>query len=184
MCQVGTIRARLLSWYDKNRRMLPWRGDPPPWTRRVGSPRTDALTPLYCHGDHVVFKNRTNKTLMTNISCSKHSCAWESVRSSWSGSLFSLLRQSTGRRGEEKDLNKSSPQRQSSLDDVGVLAHNHVQIVCSSLLAPCEAGHLAAAVQGSMLRLEHYDGDSRSRRRRVHSYAKAPSNTMEVAKAF
>ncbi|CAM9887220.1 unnamed protein product, partial [Laminaria digitata] len=31
--QVSTIRAELLSWYDKNRRMLPWRGDPPPWTR-------------------------------------------------------------------------------------------------------------------------------------------------------
>eukprot|EP00903_Cladosiphon_okamuranus_P013359 g12451.t1 len=31
--EVGTIRVGLLSWYDKNRRLLPWRGDPPPWTR-------------------------------------------------------------------------------------------------------------------------------------------------------
>ena len=33
--QVSIVRSELLSWYDKNRRMLPWRGDPPPWTRQV-----------------------------------------------------------------------------------------------------------------------------------------------------
>ena len=32
--EAGDIRENLLSWYDKNRRKLPWRGDPPPW---VGS---------------------------------------------------------------------------------------------------------------------------------------------------
>lgn len=31
--QVMSIRDELLSWYGQNRRMLPWRGDPPPWTR-------------------------------------------------------------------------------------------------------------------------------------------------------
>lgn len=31
--QVETVRRELLSWYDDNRRMLPWRGDPPPWSK-------------------------------------------------------------------------------------------------------------------------------------------------------
>eukprot|EP00752_Nemacystus_decipiens_P009795 g8744.t2 len=35
--EVGTIRVGLLAWYDKNRRMLPWRGDPPPWTRTASA---------------------------------------------------------------------------------------------------------------------------------------------------
>ncbi|CAM9656730.1 unnamed protein product, partial [Hapterophycus canaliculatus] len=37
--ELVEIRRGLLSWYDKNRRMLPWRGDAPPWTRQV-IPRT------------------------------------------------------------------------------------------------------------------------------------------------
>ncbi|CAN0438824.1 unnamed protein product [Ectocarpus sp. 12 AP-2014] len=31
--EVTMVRQGLLSWYDENRRRLPWRGDPPPWTR-------------------------------------------------------------------------------------------------------------------------------------------------------
>ena len=29
--EATQIRQSLLTWYDKNRRKLPWRGDPPPW---------------------------------------------------------------------------------------------------------------------------------------------------------
>ncbi|CBJ29881.1 conserved unknown protein [Ectocarpus siliculosus] len=31
--EVTMVRQGLLSWYDETRRRLPWRGDPPPWTR-------------------------------------------------------------------------------------------------------------------------------------------------------
>lgn len=30
--EVTSIRAKLLGWYDANRRKLPWRGDAPPYT--------------------------------------------------------------------------------------------------------------------------------------------------------
>lgn len=31
------VRSALLRWYDSERRMLPWRGDPPPWTGSTAS---------------------------------------------------------------------------------------------------------------------------------------------------
>ncbi|CAM9221171.1 unnamed protein product [Scytosiphon promiscuus] len=37
--ELVEVRRGLLSWYDENRRMLPWRGDPPPWTRTASPTR-------------------------------------------------------------------------------------------------------------------------------------------------
>eukprot|EP00611_Tribonema_gayanum_P031575 TRINITY_DN915_c0_g1_i2.p1 TRINITY_DN915_c0_g1~~TRINITY_DN915_c0_g1_i2.p1 ORF type:complete len:271 (+),score=81.74 TRINITY_DN915_c0_g1_i2:32-814(+) len=30
--ETGFVRSALLQWYDVNRKRLPWRGDPPPWS--------------------------------------------------------------------------------------------------------------------------------------------------------
>jgi A/G-specific adenine glycosylase len=38
--QPAEIRAALLTWYDNDRRMLPWRGDPPPWSGSTAKPST------------------------------------------------------------------------------------------------------------------------------------------------
>ena len=35
--EPAAIRAALLDWYDNHRRMLPWRGDPPPWIGSTAS---------------------------------------------------------------------------------------------------------------------------------------------------
>lgn len=46
------IRAALLRWYDKERRMLPWRGDPPPWN---GSTAKDKNTQTMKHEGQEAF---------------------------------------------------------------------------------------------------------------------------------
>ena len=36
------IREALLRWYDCERRRLPWRGDPPPWSENKAKLRSEA----------------------------------------------------------------------------------------------------------------------------------------------
>ena len=33
--EIEEIRTKLLAWYDKNRRKLPWRGDNPPYGKEI-----------------------------------------------------------------------------------------------------------------------------------------------------
>lgn len=35
--EVPALRRHLLAWFDANRRRLPWRGDPPPFSRGAGT---------------------------------------------------------------------------------------------------------------------------------------------------
>ena len=48
--QIEEIRTKLLAWYDKNRRKLPWRGDKPPYGKKVAKKEVAFFSSPECTG--------------------------------------------------------------------------------------------------------------------------------------